>query len=126
LNISGVEDTTEAIWQRVLDVNQKGVWLGMRTAIPAMRRAGGGSIINISSILGTVGLGEEIGLALADGASLGGPPRLRPAHPVRLGTPGSVGPPQVLCGVRARKRDERRTLWKVPVHGGTTRWWTAG
>jgi NAD(P)-dependent dehydrogenase (short-subunit alcohol dehydrogenase family) len=55
LDMSGVEDTTEAVWQRVQDVNQKGVWLGLRTAIPAMRRAGGGSVINISSILGTVG-----------------------------------------------------------------------
>jgi len=55
LNISGVEDTTEDVWQRVLDINQKGVWLGMKTAIPSMRRAGGGSIVNISSILGSVG-----------------------------------------------------------------------
>jgi NAD(P)-dependent dehydrogenase (short-subunit alcohol dehydrogenase family) len=56
-NVSGVEDTTEAVWQRVLDVNQKGVWLGTRACIPAMRRAGGGSIVNVSSIMGTVGFG---------------------------------------------------------------------
>ncbi len=51
-----VEDTTEEAWQRIIDVNAKGVWLGMKAAIPALRRAGGGSIINISSISGMLGL----------------------------------------------------------------------
>ena len=50
-----VEDTTEEAWDRVMDVNAKGVFLGTKAAIPAMRRAGGGSIINISSQLGLVG-----------------------------------------------------------------------
>ena len=53
----GVEQTTEAEWQRVIDVNQKGVWLGMKAAVPAIRQAGGGSIINISSIFGLIGSG---------------------------------------------------------------------
>lgn len=52
---SQVEHTTVADWQRVMDINAKGVFLGTRAAIPAMRRAGGGSIINISSQLGLVG-----------------------------------------------------------------------
>ena len=38
-----------------MDINAKGVFLGTKAAIPAMRRAGGGSIINISSQLGLVG-----------------------------------------------------------------------
>lgn len=42
-------------WDRVMDVNAKGVFLGTKHAIPAMQRAGGGSIINISSIAGIVG-----------------------------------------------------------------------
>jgi NAD(P)-dependent dehydrogenase (short-subunit alcohol dehydrogenase family) len=46
--------STEA-WDRLLDINAKGVFLGMKYAIPAMQRAGGGSIINISSISGFVG-----------------------------------------------------------------------
>ena len=57
LSMAGVEDTTEAEWQRIVDVNQKGVWLGMKAACPAMRRAGGGSIVNISSIYGLIGSG---------------------------------------------------------------------
>jgi NAD(P)-dependent dehydrogenase (short-subunit alcohol dehydrogenase family) len=57
LNTAGVEHTTEAEWQSVVDVNQKGVWLGMKVAVPALRRAGGGSIVNISSIFGLIGSG---------------------------------------------------------------------
>ncbi len=50
-----VEDTAVEEWDRVMAVNAKGVFLGTKVAIPAMRRAGAGSIINISSQLGLVG-----------------------------------------------------------------------
>jgi NAD(P)-dependent dehydrogenase (short-subunit alcohol dehydrogenase family) len=50
-----VEDTAVEEWERVMDVNAKGVFLGTKVAIPAMRQGGGGSIINISSQLGLVG-----------------------------------------------------------------------
>lgn len=46
------ENTTLANWRAVFAVNVEGVFLGCRTAIPAMRRAGHGSIINISSVAG--------------------------------------------------------------------------
>ena len=50
-----LEDSTLDEWNRVMDINATGVFLGTKTAIPEMRRAGGGSIINISSISGNVG-----------------------------------------------------------------------
>ena len=50
-----VEDTTVEAWDRVMDVNAKGVFLGTKAAIPELRRSGGGSIINISSQVGLVG-----------------------------------------------------------------------
>jgi len=50
-----IEETTAEDWDRIMAVNVKGVFLGTRAAIPAMRRAGGGSIINISSTAGLVG-----------------------------------------------------------------------
>ena len=45
-----IEDTTEEMWDQVMEVNAKGVFLGTKLAIPAMRRASGGSIVNISSV----------------------------------------------------------------------------
>jgi NAD(P)-dependent dehydrogenase (short-subunit alcohol dehydrogenase family) len=51
-NIKGIEETSEEEWDSIVNINQKGVWLGMKAAVPAMRRRGGGSIINISRFLG--------------------------------------------------------------------------
>jgi cyclopentanol dehydrogenase len=50
-----IEETTEDDLDQILAVNVKGGFLGTKLAIPAMRRAGGGSIINISSTAGLVG-----------------------------------------------------------------------
>jgi len=48
-------DQTLESWNRIMEVNSTGVFLGTKSVIPAMQRAGGGSIINISSICGIVG-----------------------------------------------------------------------
>ena len=55
-------------WDKLMEINAKGVFLGMKHAIPAMQRAGGGSIINISSISGVVG---QLGIHMAYNASKG-------------------------------------------------------
>jgi NAD(P)-dependent dehydrogenase (short-subunit alcohol dehydrogenase family) len=47
-----IEERTADEWDRVMAVNAKGVFLGTKYAIPAMRRAAGGSIVNISSVAG--------------------------------------------------------------------------
>ena len=49
------DDASVEEWDRIMEVNAKGVFLGTKAVIPAMRAAGGGSIINISSISGMVG-----------------------------------------------------------------------
>jgi cyclopentanol dehydrogenase len=51
-----IDEVTLEAWNRVMNINATGVFLGTRAAIPAMRRAGGGSIVNISSQLGLVGV----------------------------------------------------------------------
>ena len=50
-----VENTTNENWDVTMSVNAKGVFLGTKAAIPEMRRNGGGSIVNISSVAGLVG-----------------------------------------------------------------------
>lgn len=49
-----IESLDEADYRRVIDVNQVGVFLGMKAVLPSMRRAGGGSIVNVSSIGGII------------------------------------------------------------------------
>ena len=50
-----IEDTPLDLWERIMAVNITGVFLGTKHVIPAMRRAGGGSIINMSSAYGLIG-----------------------------------------------------------------------
>ena len=52
-----LEDTTVEEWDRVMDINAKGVFLGTKSVIDPMRQNGGGSIVNISSISGLIGQG---------------------------------------------------------------------
>ena len=65
---SGIEETTVDIWDGQMDVHAKGVFLGTKFAIPEMRKAGGGSIINISSIYGIVGSPYSTAYHAAKGA----------------------------------------------------------
>jgi len=51
----GILDTPPDTWQRVMDVNLKGVWLGCRAAVPAMLASGGGSIVNVASFVALMG-----------------------------------------------------------------------
>ena len=69
--ISGTFDPdtlSTAAWDRLMDVNAKGVFLGMKHAIPVMERAGGGAIVHFSSVSGFVG---QRGIHMAYNASKG-------------------------------------------------------
>ena len=63
-----VLETTERIWDDVMSVNAKGVFLGTKAAIPAMRAAGGGSIVNISSSAGLTGSTQNAAYHASKGA----------------------------------------------------------
>jgi 3alpha(or 20beta)-hydroxysteroid dehydrogenase len=63
-----IDERTAEEWDRVMAVNAKGVFLGTKHAIPAMRRAGGGSIVNISSV---AGIGQSLHQEPAYAASKG-------------------------------------------------------
>ena len=58
-----IEETTSEDWDNIMEINAKGVFLGTKAVIPAMRRAGGGSIVNISSISGLVSIGPPAYIA---------------------------------------------------------------
>jgi cyclopentanol dehydrogenase len=63
-----IDERTVEEWDRVMAVNARGVFLGTKHAIPAMRRAGGGSIVNISSV---AGIGQSLHQEPAYAASKG-------------------------------------------------------
>jgi 3alpha(or 20beta)-hydroxysteroid dehydrogenase len=65
-----VEALTSTEWDRIIGVDQTGVFLGMRAVIPAMRDAGGGSIVNISSICGAAAVPGLAAYHAAKGAVL--------------------------------------------------------
>lgn len=64
-----VETETKEDWDKLISVNQTGVWLGMKVGGKAIKKNGGGSIINISSIFGLVGgFGSNIAYHASKGA----------------------------------------------------------
>ena len=63
-----VEETTADEWDLVMGINAKGVFLGTKFAIPEMRKAGGGSIVNISSVAGLVGSRQTTAYTASKGA----------------------------------------------------------
>jgi len=105
-------ETTEAEWDRVLDVDLKSVFLATRAAVPAMIARGGGSVICVSSIAGRVGHGRTAYAAAKAGidgfvrtvAVQLGPKGVR----VNAIAPGTVWTPMVAAlGEEARERRRR-------------------
>src|SRR5206468_398728 len=54
-DMASLERTDQDVWDHVMAVNARGVWLAMRHEIPAMLASGGGAIVNMSSIYGLAG-----------------------------------------------------------------------
>ena len=68
-SMADVESETVEGWERTIAINQEGVWLGMKAAVPRMRDGGGGSVINVSSIFGAVGgFGASVAYHASKGA----------------------------------------------------------
>lgn len=62
------DNVSLAEWERVMSVNLTGVFLCTRHAVPAMRKSGGGAIVNISSVLGLTGFADSVTYTTAKGA----------------------------------------------------------
>jgi NAD(P)-dependent dehydrogenase (short-subunit alcohol dehydrogenase family) len=68
VRVAPIVEETEASWHTTMAVNATGVFLGLRAAIPALQRAGGGSIINVASIYGPVGAPGYVAYTASKGA----------------------------------------------------------
>lgn len=62
-----IEETSSEDWDRMMETNLKGVFLLVKHALPALRRAGGGAIVNIGSVLGLVGMKRRVAYATSKG-----------------------------------------------------------
>ena len=68
--VGDIEETTLELWERVMRVNARGVFLMSRAVVPAMVAQGSGSIINMASVLAEIGLARRISYAASKGAVL--------------------------------------------------------
>jgi NAD(P)-dependent dehydrogenase (short-subunit alcohol dehydrogenase family) len=115
-----IEDTTLADWERIMAVNSTGVFLGTRAVIPAMRRAGGGSIVNLSSQLGLVGTDNS---SPQYQASKGAVRLLTKATAIQYAKDGiranSVHPGPIVTAMTERRRADpeqyRLTVSRIPL-----------
>jgi len=68
LSVTTIESISEEDWDRVISTNVKGPFLMSRAVLPAMRRAGGGAIVNVGSILGLIGMKDRAAYCASKGA----------------------------------------------------------
>jgi NAD(P)-dependent dehydrogenase (short-subunit alcohol dehydrogenase family) len=68
LSIHTLESLPEQEWARVVDVCQRGTWLGIRAVLASMRLEGGGAVVNITSVYGRVGSRAAMAYHMAKGA----------------------------------------------------------
>jgi NAD(P)-dependent dehydrogenase (short-subunit alcohol dehydrogenase family) len=108
-SLKPLEETSEAEWDQVIDTNLKGCYLGMRYAIPHLRAAGRGSIVNVSSVLAeqtlpgctayTASKAAIIGLTKAIALEVG-----RDGIRVNCILPGSIDTPMLWEGLTEAER----------------------
>jgi len=70
LHIGTAEQITEEQWDETFGINVRGLWLLSRAALPHMRKSGGGSIINVASVLGINGARNRAAYAASKGATI--------------------------------------------------------
>jgi 3-oxoacyl-[acyl-carrier protein] reductase len=68
--MNDLDSMPEEEWDRIFDVNVKGIWLCARAAAPAMRRAGGGAMVNVASIAGLKVAGSSMAYAVSKAAAI--------------------------------------------------------
>ena len=113
LGIGRAEDTGLEQWQRVLDVNLTGVFLGCRAAVGHMRRTGGGAIVNLSSFAGLRGLVGMVSYATSKGGVITLTQSLAKDHAaegirVNAVCPGSVDTPMIAAVLATADDPEER------------------
>ncbi|TMH27067.1 MAG: SDR family oxidoreductase [Betaproteobacteria bacterium] len=112
--------TDEAVWDQTLDINAKGVFLGCKYGIPALKRAGGGSVINTASFVARLGAATpQIAYTASKGAVLAMTRELAVIHArqnirVNALSPGPLKT-ELLMSVLNTEEKRKRRLVHVPM-----------
>lgn len=93
-------------WRKVLDINLSGVFYGMRYAIPEIEKAGGGAVVNVASILGSVGFPNSTAYVSAKHGVLGATKNAALEHAAAGVRVNSVGPGFIHTPLVANALDE--------------------
>jgi NAD(P)-dependent dehydrogenase (short-subunit alcohol dehydrogenase family) len=93
-------------WQKVIDINLSGVFYGMRFAIPEIEKAGGGAVVNMASILGSVGFANSSAYVSAKHGVLGATKAAALEHAAGGVRVNSVGPGFIRTPLIAEALDE--------------------
>ncbi|MGA0543223.1 SDR family NAD(P)-dependent oxidoreductase [Neotabrizicola sp. VNH66] len=93
-------------WQKVIDINLSGVFYGMRFAIPEIEKAGGGAVVNVASILGSVGFANSTAYVSAKHAVVGATKNAALEHAAGGVRVNSVGPGFIQTPMVADALDE--------------------
>jgi NAD(P)-dependent dehydrogenase (short-subunit alcohol dehydrogenase family) len=108
--------TDEAVWDLTLDINAKGVFLGCKFGVPALRRAGGGSIINTASFVARMGAATpQIAYTASKGAVLAMTRELAVIHArenirVNALSPGPLKTELLMSFLDTEKKKQRRLV----------------
>lgn len=106
-----VIDVTEETWDRILNINAKGVWLGMRAVLPVMLKQKAGKICNVASTAAHIGLLDAAAYCASKGAVLA---LTRQAgvqyapHNIQI---NSVSPGTTMTGIQKNVSDEQRAAF---------------
>jgi NAD(P)-dependent dehydrogenase (short-subunit alcohol dehydrogenase family) len=123
LALETIEETPLETWERVIAVNQTGAFLGIKTATPELRRSGGGSIVNVSSVMAFLGGAE--GGAAAYGATKGALFTLTKVAAMELAGdgirvnsvhPGAIDTPMADSGIGASEEGRRQMAAMSPFN----------
>ncbi|MGA5560097.1 SDR family NAD(P)-dependent oxidoreductase [Streptomyces platensis] len=120
LDWPGIEETREDMWNRVIDVNQKGTWLGMKAAMPLLRAGGNASVINTSSVLGLVGSGAAAAYQASKGAvrlltKTAAVEYARQGVRINSLHPGVIATPMIQ-GLLDEQGDQQPDIARTPMH----------